>query len=235
MHPLIAIAVGGAAGALTRFFVGNSIHAWLGRDFPHATLFINVSGSFLMGLLSELMVQRFSVAGEYRAAVLVGFLGAYTTFSTYALESFMLIEEGGVHKAFLNIFLSNALCILAVWVGILWGRNLFNGMGLALPSDTWAYLVVLACWIVVLFYCASMSIVFNHYQLPELWRLLFFIVILAGVAVMSTIWMSYRLFGVDLTLGSVFSVFIMNTLFGSSVLILANFLGNGFWRLFIMK
>ena len=65
MHQLIAIALGGSAGAVVRFLVASGIYGWLGRGFPYGTLFVNVSGSFLMGLLTELMLQRFAVAAEY--------------------------------------------------------------------------------------------------------------------------------------------------------------------------
>jgi len=118
MKELIAIALGGSLGAVTRFLVANGIYAVLGRSFPHGTLFVNVSGSFLMGLLTQLMLQRFAMAVEYRAAILVGFLGAYTTFSTFALETLYLFEEGCLLKAFLNIFLSAVLCLAGVRSGM---------------------------------------------------------------------------------------------------------------------
>jgi len=127
MNQFVAIALGGSIGALARFWVANGIHGWLGRDFPHGTLFVNVSGSFLMGILTELMLQRFPLSVEYRAAILVGFLGAYTTFSTFAIESLYLIEQGGYWKAAMNVFLSVTLCLTAVWVGLVLGRRWFAG------------------------------------------------------------------------------------------------------------
>jgi CrcB protein len=139
MRQLIAIALGGSVGALARFFVANGVYAWLGREFPHGTLFVNVSGCFLMGLLTELMLQRFPLAAEYRAAVLIGFLGAYTTFSTFAIESFYLIEQGSFWKAGANMFLSVILCLVAVWVGLILGRRLFADEFYPWSAEDFAY------------------------------------------------------------------------------------------------
>ncbi|NJD07748.1 MAG: fluoride efflux transporter CrcB, partial [Methylococcaceae bacterium] len=118
MTQVIAIAGGGALGALLRFWVANGIYAWLGRGFPHGTLFVNVTGCLLMGLLTELLLQRLPAAVEYRAALLVGFLGAYTTFSTFAIETLALFEQGSHWKALLNILLSVLLCLVGVWIGV---------------------------------------------------------------------------------------------------------------------
>lgn len=126
MQQIIAIALGGSAGALLRFYTANAIHAWLGRDFPHGTLFINVSGSFLIGFLTQLFLLRFPDALEYRAALLVGFLGAYTTFSTFSLETFNLLDDGQFLKAGTYAFLSVGLCLVATWVGMIVGRRLFS-------------------------------------------------------------------------------------------------------------
>ena len=144
MNQLLAIAAGGSVGALTRFWVAGAIYDWLGRGFPHGTLLVNVSGSFLMGLLTELMLQRFALTTEFRAAVLVGFLGAYTTFSTFAIETLYLFEQGEMLKALLNIFLSIALCLAAVWFGLVWGRKIFGTgllpwLGNGLP---WGFIVL---------------------------------------------------------------------------------------------
>lgn len=132
MMSLLAIAMGGAVGALSRYWVASALYGWLGRGFPIGTLVINVSGSFLMGLLAELFINRFPVSVEVRSAILVGFLGAYTTFSTFALESFMLIEEASYWKAGFNMLLSILLCVAAVWFGVLLGRGVLSGESLAL-------------------------------------------------------------------------------------------------------
>ncbi len=93
MNQIIAIVAGGSVGALARFWIANLVYDWLGRGFPHGTLLVNVSGCFLMGLLTELMLQRFAMTAEFRAAVLVGFLGAYTTFSTFAIETLIFSSK----------------------------------------------------------------------------------------------------------------------------------------------
>jgi CrcB protein len=126
VNQLIVVALGGAAGAVIRFLVSSGIYQWLGRDFPYGTLVVNVVGSFLIGLLTEtLILQRVAIGLEYRAAILIGFIGAFTTFSTFSLETFYLLEQGEFSKALLNIGFSVGGCLLAVWLGLLCGKSLF--------------------------------------------------------------------------------------------------------------
>lgn len=126
MSQLLAIALGGSFGAALRFLVSSGIYQWLGRGFPYGTLVVNIIGSFLLGLLTEaLIVQRISIAYDYRAAILVGFIGAFTTFSTFSLETLYLIEQGSLSKALGNIIISITVCIFAVWLGLLCSRALF--------------------------------------------------------------------------------------------------------------
>ncbi len=126
MNQLLVIAIGGAFGAVMRFLVSTGLYQWLGRGFPYGTLLVNVIGSFLIGLLSEtLVLQRVTAALDYRAAILVGFIGAFTTFSTFSLETFYLLEQGQFNKAALNIALSVTSCLVAVWLGLFCGRGLF--------------------------------------------------------------------------------------------------------------
>jgi CrcB protein len=126
MNQLIAIALGGAFGAVMRFLVSSGVYNWLGRDFPYGTLVVNVIGSFLLGLSIEaLIVQRIVFAADYRAAILVGFIGAFTTFSTFSLETVILIEQDAFAKALLNIFASVLICLFAVSLGLMLGRILF--------------------------------------------------------------------------------------------------------------
>ncbi|MBK8817041.1 MAG: fluoride efflux transporter CrcB [Methylococcaceae bacterium] len=128
MNQILAVALGGSFGAVFRFLVSTGIYQWLGRGFPYGTLAVNIIGSFLLGLLTEaLVVQRISFAHDYRFAILVGFIGAFTTFSTFSLETFYLIEQGSFTKAIGNILVSVTACIVAVWLGLLCSRGLFYG------------------------------------------------------------------------------------------------------------
>jgi CrcB protein len=106
--------------------MSSGLYHWLGRGFPYGTLVVNVVGSFLIGLLTEaLILQRVTIAFDYRGAILVGFIGAFTTFSTFSLETLYLIEQGSLNKATLNVVISVLGCLFAVWIGLLCGRTLF--------------------------------------------------------------------------------------------------------------
>jgi len=119
-----AIAAGGALGAIMRFWVSGGIYAWLGRDFPYGTLSVNLIGSFFIGIAFILLTERLTLGAEVRAFVLIGFLGAFTTFSTFSLETLILLQEGLLIKAAGNILLSVFLCIIATWSGIILARSL---------------------------------------------------------------------------------------------------------------
>jgi len=124
LKALIFIAMGGAFGAVLRYGASLSVYSLLGRGFPYGTLFVNVSGSLLMGLLSVIMLERFNIDPEWRAAVLVGVLGSFTTFSTFSIETLNLLEQGDVMRATANIVLSVLVCLAAVWFGVLIGRQI---------------------------------------------------------------------------------------------------------------
>ena len=110
---------------MLRYWVSSGTYAILGQSFPYGTLLVNVTGSFLIGLLFTVILERFSqVAPQLRAFLLIGFLGGYTTFSSFSLETFNLFEQGEMLKAFLNISVSMMLCLMATWGGIILGRQL---------------------------------------------------------------------------------------------------------------
>jgi CrcB protein len=118
-----AIAIGGALGALSRFALSHQVYQWLGREFAWGTLSVNLLGSFLIGLVAVLLVDKLGASNEWRAFIMVGFLGAFTTFSTFSYETLQYIQVGELHKAVLNIGLSVLSCLLAVWLGMLTARQ----------------------------------------------------------------------------------------------------------------
>jgi len=124
MTQVLAIAIGGASGALLRFWTSQGVHLLFGRSFPFGTLAVNVLGSLLMGVLYVYLLDRTQIAPEWRAALLIGLLGAFTTFSTFSIETLNLLEQGEQLKAIFNIVLSVGLCLGATWLGIVIGRQL---------------------------------------------------------------------------------------------------------------
>lgn len=123
MIHLMAVATGGALGAMARYWVSG----WLNNAehrFPLGTLGVNVFGSFLMGVCFVLILERARVSPEFRPLLMVGFLGAFTTFSTFSLETVAMIGEGHIMSALIYILLSVLLCIAALGAG-LWLTRLF--------------------------------------------------------------------------------------------------------------
>ncbi len=124
MTQIIAIAAGGAAGSLLRFWMSSAVHAVLGRQFPYGTLAVNVLGCLLMGILFVLLTERLNLGPVWRAGLLIGLLGGFTTFSAFSMETINLIEAGAPLKALLNILLSVSACLAAAWLGVVAGRQL---------------------------------------------------------------------------------------------------------------
>jgi CrcB protein len=114
--------LGGATGALSRFILSEKITEKFGSHFPFGTLSVNVLGSFVMGLLAVVLVERMELDPVYRLGIFVGFLGAFTTFSTFSMENFNLFEEGMQMRALLNMVISVMFSVLAVWLGVSIGK-----------------------------------------------------------------------------------------------------------------
>jgi len=123
MIQLLAIAAGGAVGSVLRFLMSTWVHSFAGRGFPYGTLTVNVLGSLVMGFLFVLFLDRLTDNAVLRAGILIGALGGFTTFSSFSIETFNLIEQGAVLKALLNMAGSLVLCVGATWIGVILGRQ----------------------------------------------------------------------------------------------------------------
>ncbi len=122
MQTLVAIALGGAFGALSRHFVASAVMKISGGGFPYGTFFVNILGSFLMGLLIIAFAHRFDMTPALRALLTVGFLGSFTTFSTYSMETVLMIEHGEFQSAALYAGGSLIIGVLALIAGMWLGR-----------------------------------------------------------------------------------------------------------------
>lgn len=122
--PYLFVGVGGFAGAIARFLVARGVSSVAGTRFPWGTFLINISGSFLLGILGAIVARRASPGSEaMRLALGVGFLGAFTTFSAFEFETHALLEEGSWVSATTYMFGSLLVGLIAVRIGILIGRT----------------------------------------------------------------------------------------------------------------
>ena len=119
MSQILAVAIGGAVGALARHGVSTAVVEAFGPRFPLGTLIVNVAGSFAMGWLFALLTGRMDISPELRLLVTTGLLGAFTTFSTFSMETLVLLQAGRWVAGAANVLLSVALCLGAAWLGTL--------------------------------------------------------------------------------------------------------------------
>jgi CrcB protein len=119
----LLILLGGGIGSLARYVAGSAIMTRFGSRFPLGTMAVNVTGSFLIGLLMTLLTERWQPHPNWRLLLVVGFLGGYTTFSSFEWETFSAVREGGFWIGLANVVGSVAFGYAAVWLGALVGRR----------------------------------------------------------------------------------------------------------------
>ena len=120
----LVVMLGGAFGALARFILSTKVTEKFGHAFPFGTLSVNVIGSFLMGFLTIIVIEKLALGPLFRLALFVGFLGAFTTVSSFSLDTLNLFEQGNYLHAIFNIFITVLLSVLAVWLGVVMGKVL---------------------------------------------------------------------------------------------------------------
>ena len=119
---VLFIGAGGFLGAIARYLVDVWFVRTFGAAFPWGTIVVNATGSFVLGLLFALLVERSLVSADVRVPILVGFVGAYTTFSTYILDSWLLVEQGNWPLATVNLLGSIVIGLMALFAGMTLGR-----------------------------------------------------------------------------------------------------------------
>jgi CrcB protein len=119
-HPYLLAGLGGAIGSVARVIMTNFITRFAGEEFPFGTIAVNVTGALLMGLLagySQSDPGKLIFSPAARTFLMIGVLGGYTTFSSFSLQTFLLLEQGNISGAVLNVLLSVLLCVAGIWIG----------------------------------------------------------------------------------------------------------------------
>ena len=128
MNLVLLIGASGALGALSRYALSGAVYSVLGQGFAYGTLVVNVLGSFMIGLVMHIGLSTDIISPNLRTAATVGFLGAFTTFSTFSYETVQLIQEGAWGAVVVNILANVVLCIIAVLVGLAAGKLITGGV-----------------------------------------------------------------------------------------------------------
>ncbi|MEN3952941.1 fluoride efflux transporter CrcB [Iodidimonas sp. SYSU 1G8] len=123
-YTYMAVAAGGAAGSLARFMLAGQVMRWTGPGFPWGTLTVNVLGGLIMGILIELFAVKFSPSPALQAGLTVGLLGGFTTFSSFSLETVLMIQRNEVFPALAYVAGSVVLCVAAVFFGMFLVRSI---------------------------------------------------------------------------------------------------------------
>ncbi|MFY9727003.1 MAG: fluoride efflux transporter CrcB [Bryobacteraceae bacterium] len=119
----LLVAIGGGTGALARYVAASAIMTRFGGRFPLGTLTINVTGSFLIGFLMTTLTERFQLDPQWRLLLVVGFLGGYTTFSSFEWETFAAVRDGALWTGMGNVVSSIVVGYVAVWLGVILARR----------------------------------------------------------------------------------------------------------------
>jgi fluoride exporter len=122
MQLVVFIAIFGALGCVSRYFLSGWVYGLLGRNFPYGTFVVNILGAFIIGLIMEMGMRSTLIPANLRTGLTVGFMGGLTTFSTFSYETFRLLEDGEILIASTNVLLSVLTCLLFTWAGIITAR-----------------------------------------------------------------------------------------------------------------
>jgi CrcB protein len=120
---LVAIAIGGAFGSVLRYLLSAGTQQWVGRAFPVGTLLVNVTGCFAIGLLCVWLIERGNVGEAWRSFWMIGVLGGFTTFSTFSLDAFELVQDGHMGRAVAYVVASVVLCLSGTALGVILART----------------------------------------------------------------------------------------------------------------
>ncbi|HTC49033.1 MAG TPA: fluoride efflux transporter CrcB [Candidatus Aquilonibacter sp.] len=118
----LMVAIGGALGSVLRFWLGSYIGGRLGSRFPYGTFAVNMTGSFLIGMVLTVLAEKTQWSMNWRYLIAIGFIGGYTTFSAFEYETFRLFQDGEMRSAMLNVTLSVVIGFVGVWMGAMAGR-----------------------------------------------------------------------------------------------------------------
>src|SRR5580658_162649 len=124
MTKYLMVGIGGALGSILRFWVGGYVSNRLGVRFPYGTFLINCTGSFLVGFVVTLLAERTHWSPNWRYLIPIGFIGGYTTFSAFELETFRSFQDGEMLIASLNVLLSVIIGFFSLWLGVITGRTI---------------------------------------------------------------------------------------------------------------
>jgi len=123
VHPLVLVALGGALGSMARYGAAAGVNRYAQSAFPFGTLFVNIAGSFLIGLIMVWLLKAGEWRENYRLLLVTGVMGGFTTFSSFSWETWTLIEDGRIPLAMANVLLSVAICLLATVAGAMLAKQ----------------------------------------------------------------------------------------------------------------